>query len=270
MSRNLNSISNSIDTIDPTRVAALHAILNLNGKPPKAGDQLPPFWHWVFYWDMPRPQLLGEDGHIKTGGFIPDLGMEQRMWSAGSLEIRKPLIVGDLIERKSTIEKIEEKHGQSGLLKFVTIRHEFIRDGLAIEEIQQLVYRNVHQVAIPNPTVELPECASLKLERVFDEIALFRYSALTFNSHRIHYDVDYCRKMAGYPNLVVHGPLLATFLAQVAVKNDGDFKKIKYRATAPAFCGESIRFFAADSGEGMRLWACSKENRLCMTAETTN
>lgn len=251
-------------------MAALHAILNLSGKAPKVGDILPPFWHWVFFWDVPRPQLLGEDGHIKTGRFIPDLGMDQRMWSAGSLEIRKPLIVGDIIEKQSTIDKIEEKRGQSGLLKFVTIRHEFNRNGLAINEKQQLVYRNVHQVVIPNPTAELSECATLKLERVFDEITLFRYSALTFNSHRIHYDVDYCRKKAGYPNLVVHGPLLATFLAHVAVKNGSNFKKIKYRATAPAFCGETIRFFAVKSGEGMCLWACSRENRLCMMAETTN
>ncbi len=266
----LNRTVTRTDAIDPARAAALHAVLNCEGPVPEIGGQLPRFWHLIYFWDAARPEELGEDGHLKPGGFIPDFGMDQRMWAAGSLDPKKPLIVGSPAERLSTIEKVEEKHGRAGPLKFVTIRHEILQNGVALVERRQLVYRNAQRGPVPRPDGNPPSETRCELEIVFDEVMLFRYSALTFNSHRIHYDADYCRNVAGYPGIVVQGPLLATFLAQAASKAGGDFKRLNYRATAPAFAGETVRIFSADSPDGLCLWACSGTGRLCMKGECLN
>ena len=270
----MNSPSNKsvvrADAMDPARAAALHAVLGCRGPAPSAEDQLPPFWHLIYFWDAARPEEIGPDGHLKTGGFIPDFGMDQRMWAAGSLEAAGPLMIGRPAERRSEIESLEDKQGRSGPMKFVTIRHDISQDGAALIDRQQLVYRNAQRGPMPKPTVELPPQARCELETAFDEVMLFRYSALTFNGHRIHYDADYCRNTAGYPGLVVHGPLLATLLAQVASAACGGFKSFTYRARSPAFCGETVKFWAECQPDSVKLWACSDTGRLCMTAEAAN
>lgn len=255
-----------VDVMDPARAAMLHSALDGHGKIPVLGSPLPPFWHWIYCWEAVRPAETGEDGHRKPGGFLPDLHMDQRMWAAGRLDIKKPIVIGEVMTRYSTVEKLEEKQGRSGALKLLTIRHDILQSGLAIVERQQLVYREAQRGKINNKLFELPAGAECQLEMTFDEVMLFRYSALTFNSHRIHYDVDYCRHSAGYPSLVVHGPLLATLLAQVAVKVGGDFTTFEYRASSPAFSGQSVKFSAAQENGGLSLYAYQEGGPLYMQA----
>lgn len=254
------------NAIDPARAVALHAVLNCDGLPPATNSELPPFWHWIYFWDIPQAAEIGEDGHRKPGGFIPDFGMSQRMWAAGSLEIIQPIVIGEGMTRCSTIEKLEEKQGKSGPLRLVTIRHDISQGQQAIIERQKLVYRETQRGAIPNKSFDLPAAAICKLEVEFNEVMLFQYSALTLNTHRIHYDVDYCRDTARYPALVVHGPLLATLLAQVAVAVGGMFKIFEYRAVAPAFCGQRVKFFAACKSDHVGLFACNEAGGICMQA----
>ena len=212
---------------------------------------------------------MGPDGHAKPGAFIPEFGMEQRMWAAGRLEPKKFLQTGKTAERRSTIEDIRTKRGRSGLLVFVKLRHDLIQDGLAVVERQQLVYRNASRREIAPAVFEPAGGEELQLSQVFDEVMLFRYSALTFNSHRIHYDVDYCRNVAGYPGLIVHGPLLATFSAEVAVRACGEFKLFSYRALSAAFSGETIQFYVRRTQSGSTISAVGEDGRLCMRSEAS-
>lgn len=256
----------SVNAINPARAVAFHAVLDCDGLPPAINSELPPFWHWIYFWDIPQAADIGEDGHRKPGGFIPDFGRCQRMWAAGSLEIIHPIIIGAGMTRVSTIEKLEEKQGKSGPLRLVTIRHDITQGQPAIVERQQLVYREAQRGAIPNQSFDLPANAVCQLEVEFNEVMLFQYSALTLNTHRIHYDADYCRDTAGYPALVVHGPLLATLLAQVTVAVSGMFKMFEYRAVAPAFCGQRVKFFAACKSDHVDLFACNEAGGICMQA----
>ncbi|MCY3879271.1 MAG: MaoC family dehydratase N-terminal domain-containing protein [Rhodobacteraceae bacterium] len=250
------------DRIDPARAAALHAALQWPGTAPGEADPLPHFWHQIYFWDARPPTHLGVDGHVKPGAFIPDFGLQQRMWAGGSLESEKPLIAGRAGRRISRIEEIAEKHGQSGPLKFVTVRHEIVQDGLCAVERQQLVYRNATRLRTASSGKAPSHCESF----ICDEVTLFRFSALTFNSHRIHYDADYCRQIAGYPAPVVHGPLLAMRLARLAVATGGEFRRFTYRATGPAFCGERILLWADTTDDRIELSAGTADGRVCMTA----
>ena len=175
---------------------------------PATGDALPALWHWGFFEEVVPEHGLGEDGHPKRGGFLPPVVGRNRMWAGSTIEFLSPLRIGDDATRRSTITRIEEKSGRTGALLFVTVEHAF-RSGrdVAIRETQELVYRE------PSPPKlvgdgELPPC-NWHETVVPSETLLFRFSAVTFNSHRIHYDWPYATQQEGYPGLVVHGPLLA-------------------------------------------------------------
>ncbi|WP_092497410.1 acyl dehydratase [Meinhardsimonia xiamenensis] len=256
-----------IDRMDPARAAALHATLGRMGPPPAEGQALPPFWHHIHFWAPQPPEALGRDGHPRVGqGLIPELGLPQRMWAGGRLEFHHPLVLGTPAERISVLEAVSEKQGRSGRLGFVTLRHEFRQEGrLCLVEWQDLVYREPVQARRAGPPPpQAPRDEVTRIERAFDAVTLFRYSALTFNGHRIHYDADYCREVEGYPGLVVHGPLLAQMLIDLASREAGPLAAFRFRATAPLFAGERVAFCrAADGG----LWARGPDGRLCMTAE---
>lgn len=176
---------------------------------PSTGQALAPLWHWAFFQDEVDAQGLGEDGHPARGGFLPPAEGRNRMWAGGRLEFFAPLLVGRQVRRLTTILKVDEKQGRTGALLFVTLRHDYLQDGaLALREEQDIVYREPTPPKLsagdPLPRHQWAETV------VPSSTLLFRYSAVTFNGHRIHYDVPYATEAEGYPGLVVHGPLIAT------------------------------------------------------------
>ena len=253
-----------VDRLGPERASALHAAFARKDRPPENGDPLPAFWHQIYFWDVVPSDRLASDGHARTGDFIPEFGLAQRMWAGGRLNVTRPLVVGAEARKVSVIEDISERAGRSGRLVFVTLRHEFSQGGeLALVEHQDLVYRNPGGSPAPKPAGQAADgCRAI----TFDPVLLFRYSALTFNGHRIHYDADYCRDVAGYPGLVVHGPLLASLLvdeAESCLKRLGEFE---YRATAPTFSGEQVQICRRDAENGLRLWIEDSNGGLRMSA----
>jgi 3-methylfumaryl-CoA hydratase len=255
------------DAMDPDRVAALHATLGLEGPAPGHYDPLPPFFHQVFFWDFRPPDELGRDGHPRIGGFIPDLGLPRRMWAGGRLAFYGPLRFGLTAQKTTTIESVEQKQGRTGPLAFITLRHDIVQGGvLRVSEHQDLVYREDPSPSTPHPIPpRAPDGAEQEIEFQFDTTLLFRYSALTFNGHRIHYDRDYARDVEGYPGLVVHGPLLAQLLMLVAASR-GPLRQFSFRAHAPLIDTEpAVLCRAGDS-----LWVRGPENRLCMSAEVVH
>lgn len=252
-------------TLDPARAAALHVTLGRMGAVPRHGDALPPFWHQIYFWDAQPPDRLGRDGHPATGsGLIPDLGLPQRMWAGGRLQFLAPVRLGEPAKKVSTIVNIAEKDGRSGRLGFVTLRHEISQgECLCITEEQDLVYRAPPQARAsrPPPMAATDETARRSVR--FDSTLLFRYSALTFNGHRIHYDADYARDVEGYPGLVPHGPLLAQYLIDFATDELGPLAAFSFRATAPLDLGDTAELCIL----GRTLWVRGPDGRQAMRAE---
>ncbi|WP_340107509.1 MaoC family dehydratase N-terminal domain-containing protein [Pikeienuella sp. HZG-20] len=260
------------DRIDAWRAGALHAALDLPGPPPAAGAPLPAFQHWIYFLEAAPGRALGRDGHPARGGFIPDLGLPRRMWAGGALTFHRPLPIGAEAERKTTIEAIARKTGRSGPLAFVTLRHEISTAGaLAVSERQNLVYREDPAPGAA-PTAPSPAPTDETRSRVFrpGPVGLFRYSALTFNGHRIHYDRDYARDVEGYPGLLIHAPLIAQVMLGFAEEAHGPAAAFSFRARAPAFDFEEITIAAKDRDGGAALWARGPDGRLVMEGEMTS
>jgi 3-methylfumaryl-CoA hydratase len=252
------------DRMDPARAAALHATLGLPGRPAASGDVLPPFFHHIYFWDARPPQDLGADGHPRTGRLIPDLGLPRRMWAGGRLTFHAPLRAGVLAERTTTLAGFTRKTGRTGQLGLVTLRHVIRQKGMpAVTEEQDLVYREAARQSEPAPTPpNAPSGEETRDSLSFDTTALFRYSALTFNGHRIHYDADYARS-EGYRDLVVHGPLLAQWLMLLAAQKLGALSGFAFRATSPVHRGETVDLCSL----GPRFWVRGQDGRLCMDAK---
>ena len=245
------------DIIEPTRTRALCATLAAP-RPLVPGDPLPLLHHWMYFWDVRQPSALGEDGHPTRGGFLPPIPLPRRMWAGGRLRFLQPLEVGDQVRRTSTILKVEEKSGRSGDLVFVTVEHELRgHDGIAIVEEQDLVYRGpaiAGSIALPY-VEEGPAPASLLRSVVADPILLFRYSALTMNGHRIHYDRPYAMNEEAYPGLVVHGPLQATLLIEAAAERlTRPITSFEFRGQQPAFDGRPLHVCGELSEAGGTMW----------------
>ena len=247
--------------MDPARAAALWTALDLPGALP---DALPPFFHQLYFWDAQPPGALGRDGHPKVGGLIPDMGLPRRMWAGGRLEFLAPLQVGTRAEKHSRVEKATHKSGRTGPLGFVTLCHEVVQDDeVRVREYQDLVYREDPDPRAPKPVPPVARTDEDSCEHhSFTSTLLFRYSALTFNGHRIHYDLDYCRDVEGYAGLVVHGPLLAQLLMLKATRELGPLTGFAFRATAPLVHTESAEFCR----KGTELWVRGPDGRGCMEA----
>jgi 3-methylfumaryl-CoA hydratase len=231
------------DTITPWPVTALAATLDESGISAEIGSALPPGWHWVYFLEAKPPGELGPDGHPKRGGFLPPVPLPRRMWAGGRLEFVRPLKVGEVATRTSEIIAVEPKTGRNGTLVFVTVRHTIAAAGeTAIIEEQDLVYREAAKKGDPVPAgKDAPTSAQWRREVMPDSVMLFRYSALTFNGHRIHYDPHYAMGEEHYAGLVVHGPLQATLLIDLCRTNAGrPLKKFEYRALHPVFGGNAL------------------------------
>ena len=234
-----------------------------------AGDPLPPFWHYLYF----NPQImhadLGPDGHEKLGRFIPDFGLPRRMWAGGRVTIDAPLRLGETVLKTSTIRDIEEKTGRSGRLCFVTVDHDFSVDGdHRLRETQKIVYREEPAPgSVPPPGTPAPDDAAFQRVITPDPVWLFRYSALIFYGHRIHYDADYTRNTEGYPGLVVHGPLTATLLVQLGLDHLGGRRlgAFDIRAMAPLFADAPFTLEGRPTADGVFLWARRPDDTIAMT-----
>jgi 3-methylfumaryl-CoA hydratase len=262
------------DVVTATPYAALSATLDRPPERPPAGTPLPALWHWLYFLPLYRQSEVGPDGHAKRGNFLPPVPLPRRMWAGSQLEFHKPLRVGDNLVRESTIDDVTEKTGRTGTLVFVKVRHEIRRQGeseAALTEFHDIVYR---EAAKPDDVVPPPKAAptSAAWERkwVPDDVLLFRYSALTFNSHRIHYDRRYVTEVEGYPGLIVHGPLIATLLLDLLRHQlpDAVVARYEFRAIRPTF--DTSHFFVCGEpqpdGKSFHLWARDQDGWLTMDA----
>lgn len=246
------------ETADLLSLNLVERIAATLGDPlPAPGTPLPLLWHWAFFQAPVTPDELGPDGHPVLGGFLPPADNRNRMWAGGRVEFIEPLITGDEAQRVSTITGIEEKTGRSGTLLFVTLSHEYLQNGrTAIRERQDLVYRTP---APPRLTGTDPLPAGDWNETVQPTpTLLFRYSAITFNGHRIHYDHPYATETEGYPGLVVHGPLIATLVLRAFCRARPEARphRFEYRGLRPLIAPRPFRVGGriADAGTA-ELWA---------------
>lgn len=259
------------DSMAPEQLQRFEALMNRNPLAVTSGTHLPPCAHWCYFTPVEMQSELGVDGHARKGGFLPPVELPKRMWAGGKIIFKKPLLAGTPAEKKSTIIAINEKEGSSGKLCFVTVRHQVSSKGaLAIDEEQQIVYREESEEgAHPIRTNPLDIDPDWKISVKPDTIQLFRFSALTFNSHRIHYDQDYVKKMEGFPNIVVHAPyLLVLLLDSFKNKDDGRvIEDVKYRADGPVYLDEQITIYgkSADNHRS-ELRVTGPEGNLAMSA----
>lgn len=254
------------------RVAALAATLDLP-QAPEAGSPLPAGWHWLFFNPFVRRSEIGADGHPRRGGFMPDTGLPRRMWAGGRLKYLAPLPIGAEAEKQSEIVNVVAKSGRTGRLVFVTVRHRISAEGaLCVKEEQDIVYREAPLLGAPAPEpTAAPEGADWSVEVQPDAVMLFRYSALTSNGHRIHYDQPYATGEEGYPGLVVHGPLVATLLQGFAISCQPGKRLtgFTFRGVAPLFVDEPFCLQAAPGDGALSVWARGAEGALAMTADAT-
>jgi len=260
------------ETVRPEVAAALAATLDYPDAP-GPGEPLPPLWHWTNFNAVARQSQLGADGHPKRGGFLPPVPLPRRMWAGGRFVFHAPVPIGAAVARTSTIASVSAKEGSTGRLVFVTVRHEISRDGQpAITEEHDIVYRDLPTPGSPTPPPKAaPPGARWSRTIDPDPVLLFRYSALTFNGHRIHYDRSYVTEVEGYAGLIVHGPLIATLLVDLVRRElpQASIAQFRFRALSPLFdtepfsvCGEP----AAD-GATINLWAQNSRGELAMQAE---
>lgn len=269
----------STDTLTPRLVEAYRATLSPHLAPAAPGA-VPPAIHWCLAPEAVAASRIGADGHPLTGDFLPPMPLMRRMWAGGRVETAAPLQPGDRVMRRSKIATIKRKEGRSGPLGFVTIEHEIATErGVAIRERQDLVYRE----AASSPSDQLPAGAAETVEaspptdcdQVWtvsaSPVLLFRYSALTFNGHRIHYDLPYATGVEGYAGLVVHGPLQASLLLNLAATVDGCTPRVfDYRGVAPLIAGGVFFVCARRQDDGsLRCWTQSAPGVKNMEAVAT-
>ncbi len=258
------------DTITPAPLAQLNALLDRDEPPPAAGDAAPPLAHWLYFLPTQPQSRLGRDGHPHRGGFLPPVPLPRRMWAGSRLAFARPLAVGCEVSRVSTIADVAVKEGRSGPLVFVTVRHE-VRDagGVVLTDEHDIVYRGEGGAAAPAQPA--PAEAPWQREIRPDPVLLFRYSAVTFNGHRIHYDQPYATGVEGYPGLVVHGPLIATLLVDLLRRErpDARLTAYRFRAMRPLFDTASFAVCGAPGSDGRsaRLWTRDAAAALTMEAE---
>lgn len=260
------------DTVWPPLIGGLAATLDIPEAELAPEGRLPLLGHWMLFQEWPPAHGLGEDGHPERGGFMPPVqDLSRRMWAGGRVRFLRPLFAGQPVSRTRTIRKIQEKTGGSGRLVFVTVEHLISGpDGIAIEEEQDIVYRGIAGTAVkaaepaPPPPVDA-------VSRIVDPttVLLFRYSSLTGNAHRIHYDLDFVMHREGYPGIVVHGPLQATWLADMVRRHTSgaQIATFAYRGRRPAFHQNKLTLLCWREHDVLRLESRDHLGAVCMSAE---
>ncbi|AIO37822.1 hypothetical protein DM40_5520 [Burkholderia cenocepacia] len=262
----------SVDRITPAPIRLLRATLD-DAEPSALPDVLPPLWHWLYFLPGERQSNIGTDGHARRGGFLPPVALPRRMWAGGRLQFLRPLAVDTPIQRRSTIANVQSKSGRSGQLVFVTALHEIgDAQGVAIREEQDIVYRDAPPPAAagtPAP-VAPPAPTDEQYSRIVtpDPVLLMRFSALTFNGHRIHYDRPYAMEEEGYPGLVVHGPLIAMLLMEeLRRRHPGKtIRAFDFKAVSPLFDTAPFTVNGKLESHTARVWARGPQGQLAMQA----
>lgn len=264
-----------VDRVNATAIALLAATIDRANPSASDGEPLPPLWHWLCFLPIHRASEIGPDGHVRRGMFLPPVPLPRRMWAGGRIAFRAPLIVGETISRESRIVDIREREGRSGPLVFVVVRHTISNSsGVAIVDEQDIVYRDAPSTAASTaPAARAPVEATWSREIHPDPVLLFRYSALTFNGHRIHYDRRYATEVEGYRGLVVHGPLIATLLMDLLhhALPEAHVADFSYRAVSPLFDTEPflVRGERSQDTRTVHLWAQTTHGALAMDATAT-
>ncbi len=259
------------DSMAPEQLQRFEALLDRDSSAVTTGSVLPPCSHWIYFTPMSKQSDIAENGHAEKGGFLPPIELPIRMWAGGNIQFKKPLKTGVQADKKSTIVKIDEKEGASGKLCFITVRHQISSSGsLAIDEEQEIVYREASEEgAHPVRTKPMDIDFDWKKSRIINSVQLFRFSALTYNSHRIHYDFPYATKQEGYPNLVVNSPYLLTLLMDLfKTKTDGKvIEEIDYKSLGPVYLGEEITITSKDVDNfKAEMRVLGPDNKIAMTA----
>lgn len=234
------------------------------------GAPIPPMRHWLYFLEAARAGELGPDGHPARGGFLPPIPLPRRMWAAGRMELNGPLRVGDKVRRRSTVQDIRSRQGRTGPLIFVKVVHDFFvadAEEPMLREVHTLAYRDNPVAGQPDPIPRpAPADPAWTQSMSVDSVLLFRYSALTFNGHRIHYDADYCRDQEGYPGLVVHGPLLATLALDLCLRETERTPKMyDFRVLRPIFADNPITVAGCLEKEGgAKVWILDQTGALAL------
>jgi hydroxyacyl-ACP dehydratase HTD2-like protein with hotdog domain len=271
------------DTITVGPVLALAGLLDTEPPVTGPGDPIPPLWHWLYFLDRPATRELGPDGHPSAGRFMPPLPQRRRMFAGGRVSYHRPVRCGDEVTRRSELAGATIRPGRTGELLFVTVRSVFTRAGTAIAtEEQDIVYRSgppataarVQPPASPPPaapTSSPPTTTPWQLRTVTDPVLLFRFSALTYNAHRIHYDAGYATAVEGHPGLVVHGPLLALLCLELPRRHwpRQAVTKLSFRARAPLYAGQACTVTGGPSegDAGCTMRAAAPDGTAVLTAE---
>lgn len=261
------------EMVTTTSVFRMSRTLDRPDPDPKDGDPLPPCWHWMYFAPAVPPAELGHDGHPAKGGFLPPIPYPRRMWAGSRLTFDKPLRVGEMATRLSEIADVTFKEGRTGKLGFITVKHTYSgSDGPAIIEEQDIVYREppAGENAAPPPQ-DPPGEAEIERQIDADAVMLFRYSALTFNGHRIHYDHPYVTGVEGYPGLVVHGPLIATLLVDLVRRSvaDADVAAFRFRGLRPTFDTTPFAVKGIRDDNDFTLWSTDNGGAMAMKASLT-
>ena len=260
----------SSEMITTTSVHRMSRTLDRDDPEPKSGDPLPPCWHWMFFAPAAPPADLGADGHPAKGGFLPPIPYPRRMWAGSRINFLMPLRVGETASRQSEIADVTFKEGHTGRLGFVTVKHTYSgADGPAITEEQDIVYREPPAGAnAAPPPQDLPDQPEFERDIDADPVMLFRYSALTFNGHRIHYDHPYVTGVEGYPGLIVHGPLIATLLVDLVRRNvpGADIETFSFRGLRPTFDISRFKVQGIRDGNVCTVWSLDNGGHLAMSA----
>jgi 3-methylfumaryl-CoA hydratase len=268
----IGKVDETSDLVTARMAQELRACLFLDLGTPKTGDAVPLTTHWCLSPAIVAAPEIGPDGHPARGGFLPPVPLPRRMWAGGQTDFIDPIRVGDVVTRHAEIKDVEIKQGSTGTLCFLTIDHTFSTPrGVALKERQNIVYRDLPPTdgRAPPPPPAAPKAQHAESIDA-NSVLLFRYSAVTFNGHRIHYDQPYVTGVEGYPGLIVHGPLQASLLLEYAIKLKGGAqpKRFVHRGVNPMFAG-NMTVNAQPTADGFELWTTNPAGVACMKASAS-
>ena len=267
----IGKIDNVTDYVTPIVEQRYRATLNMDIGNPKDGEPVTSGLHWMLGWNLVKNDELGVDSHPALGEFLPPVLLPRRMWAGSEIKVLKPIRVGDKVVKQSTVADIQVKEGRTGLLCFVTAEYNFlVNDKVTINEKHNIVYRDISKSGGGSGySKEIPERADLSEKIFMHPTILFRYSAIGFVGHRIHYDHPYTVNEENYPGLIVHGPLQATYLLRAAEKLMGkQVKSFTHKVMAPVFANSEYMVGVDKMDDGsVSCWGATKEFGVTMRAE---